>query len=155
MQYSAGFGTGMPSIQTDGCVIEEQPDHLVLAIRVPRKLISDNLPLLAALADCAAPGSGRVIAEAVAGPYVATDPPRRLSTYRHFTPYKLLQIFAIAAIGTIHLPSFDGDVAHASHDPAPPLSSALISGHEPLDPKNVFPHIKGLELCTPDHLSDI
>jgi hypothetical protein len=147
MQHHTGFGIGMPSIQTDGCIIEEQPHHLVLAIRVPKELIAANLPLLAALADLAAPGSGNLTTQAVVGPFVATDPPRRRSTYRHFTPYKFLQILAITTIITFHLSSIHGDVAHAS-DPMPTHSTALMSGQEPLHPENVFPHIKGLELCS-------
>jgi hypothetical protein len=149
MQSSAGSGMGMPSIQTDGCIIEEQPDHLVIALRVRKDLISDNLHLMAALAELSTPSSIRVTGQRITAPYVATDPPRR----KYFSAYKLLQIFGIASIVTIHMPSMDGDAAHASHAPVAPSSSVLLSGHEPLYPEYVFPHIKGLEYCTLDHLT--
>jgi hypothetical protein len=45
-------GSFIPSINVDGCIIEEQPDHLVLAIRVPKATIVSNLSLLGALAEC-------------------------------------------------------------------------------------------------------
>jgi hypothetical protein len=47
-----GKGSFIPSINVDGCIIEEQDDHLVLAIRVPKAKIVSSLPLLAALANC-------------------------------------------------------------------------------------------------------
>jgi hypothetical protein len=142
MQNSA-VGMGMPSIQNDGCIIEEQHDHLVIALRVPKELISANLPLLAALAELSAPSAKRI-----AAPYVATDPPRN---YRYFSGFKFLQIFGIAAIVTIHMPSIDGDVAHAN---APKSTTALIS-QDALYPEYVFPHIKGLEYCTSDALTAV
>jgi hypothetical protein len=42
----------VPSINVDSCIIEEQDDHLVLAIRVPRATIVSNMALLGALAEC-------------------------------------------------------------------------------------------------------
>lgn len=38
----------------DACVIEDQPGHLVLAIRVPKDTIGANMPFLAALAEYSA-----------------------------------------------------------------------------------------------------
>ena len=38
-------------LTADACIIEEQPDHIVLAIRVPRAVIGQNLPLLSALSE--------------------------------------------------------------------------------------------------------
>jgi hypothetical protein len=48
----------LPHFQTDGCIIQEQDDHLVLAIRIPKATIGANLHLFAALADYCVP-SGR------------------------------------------------------------------------------------------------
>jgi hypothetical protein len=45
-------GSFVPSINVDGCIIEEQDDHLVLAIRVPKATIMANLALFNALANC-------------------------------------------------------------------------------------------------------
>jgi hypothetical protein len=42
----------IPSIGVDACIIEEQPDHLVLAIRVPKATIIDSAALLAAVVEC-------------------------------------------------------------------------------------------------------
>ena len=49
-------------LQLDGCVIAEQPEHLVLTLRVPKETILSYLPLMMALAEqsggsvkCAAP----------------------------------------------------------------------------------------------------
>jgi hypothetical protein len=47
-----GKGSFVPSISVDGCIIEEQDDHLVLAIRVPKATIASNMALFAAMADC-------------------------------------------------------------------------------------------------------
>jgi hypothetical protein len=47
-----GNGSFVPSINVDGCIIEEQDDHLVIAIRVPKAKIASNRALLGALADC-------------------------------------------------------------------------------------------------------
>jgi hypothetical protein len=44
-------GSFIPSINVDGCIIEEQDDHLVLAIRMPKATIASNIALLAAMAD--------------------------------------------------------------------------------------------------------
>jgi hypothetical protein len=50
----------VPSINVDSCIIEEQDDHLVLAIRIPKATIVANLPVLAALAErCGAVWSTR------------------------------------------------------------------------------------------------
>jgi hypothetical protein len=46
-----GNGSFVPSINVDSCIIEEQDDHLVLAIRVPKATIVSNLPVFRALAD--------------------------------------------------------------------------------------------------------
>jgi hypothetical protein len=45
------YQVGMPSFETDGCIIEDQADHLVLAIRVPKSTIAANVHLFAALAN--------------------------------------------------------------------------------------------------------
>jgi hypothetical protein len=45
-------GSFIPSINVDSCIIEEQEDHLVLAIRVPKAKIAANLAVLGALANC-------------------------------------------------------------------------------------------------------
>jgi len=45
-------GSFIPSIGVDSCIIEEQEDHLVLAIRVPKATIAANLAFLGALAEC-------------------------------------------------------------------------------------------------------
>jgi hypothetical protein len=47
-----GKGSFIPSIGVDSCIIEEQEDHLVLAIRIPKATIISNLAVLGALADC-------------------------------------------------------------------------------------------------------
>jgi hypothetical protein len=44
-----GNGSFVPSINVDGCIIEEQPDHLVLAVRVPKATIAANRALFAAM----------------------------------------------------------------------------------------------------------
>jgi hypothetical protein len=41
----------LPSFDTDGCIIEEQKDHLVVALRIPKSVIADNLHLFVELAD--------------------------------------------------------------------------------------------------------
>jgi hypothetical protein len=47
-----GNGSFIPSINVDSCIIEEQDDHLMLAIRMPKATIASNIALLAAMADC-------------------------------------------------------------------------------------------------------
>jgi hypothetical protein len=49
---AVGKGSFVPSINVDGCIIEEQDDQLVPAIRVPKATIVSNLALLAAMAEC-------------------------------------------------------------------------------------------------------
>jgi hypothetical protein len=55
--FSEGFDTSpkennmlFPSI-TRNCIIEEQDDHIVVAIRIPKAEIANNIHFLAALAD--------------------------------------------------------------------------------------------------------
>jgi hypothetical protein len=43
-------GSFIPSIGVDACIIEEQDDHIVLAIRIPKSTIETNLPVFEALA---------------------------------------------------------------------------------------------------------
>jgi hypothetical protein len=45
-------GVFFPSFK-DSCVIEEQDDHLVLAVRIPKVTINSNMALLAVLSDLA------------------------------------------------------------------------------------------------------
>lgn len=52
-------GVFFPSFKEDGCVIEEQEDHLVLAVRIPKTTINANMALLAVLADLAGASLGR------------------------------------------------------------------------------------------------
>jgi hypothetical protein len=47
-----GNGSFIPSINVDSCIIEDQEDHLGLAIRVPKATIVSNMALLGALAEC-------------------------------------------------------------------------------------------------------
>jgi len=47
-----GNGSFIPSINVDSCIIEEQEDHLVLAIRLPKATIVANLALFNSLANC-------------------------------------------------------------------------------------------------------
>lgn len=49
----------LPTLLADASIIQEQPDHLVVAIRIPKALINANLHLFAALADCAGGGSNQ------------------------------------------------------------------------------------------------
>jgi hypothetical protein len=49
MQEVAELTVGVLTV--DACVIEEQPEHLVIAARVPKALIAENLPFFAALAE--------------------------------------------------------------------------------------------------------
>jgi hypothetical protein len=44
-----GKGSFIPSIGVDACIIGEQDDHLVLAIRIPKATIETNLPVFEAL----------------------------------------------------------------------------------------------------------
>jgi hypothetical protein len=44
-------GVFFPSFREDCCVIEEQEDHLVLAVRIPKATIAANLALFSAFAD--------------------------------------------------------------------------------------------------------
>jgi hypothetical protein len=39
------------ALHVDSCILDNQPDHLVLTIRVPKEVIRNNIPLLMALAD--------------------------------------------------------------------------------------------------------
>jgi hypothetical protein len=39
------------ALQQDACIIAEQPDHLVLSIRIPKSKVLSNHPLLMALAE--------------------------------------------------------------------------------------------------------
>src|ERR1700729_3741985 len=55
-----GNGTFIPSLNVDSCIIEEQEDHLVLAIRVPKATIAANLPTFGALAECCGGDDHRV-----------------------------------------------------------------------------------------------
>jgi hypothetical protein len=45
-------GSFIPAINVDGCIIEEQEDHLVLAIRIPKATFVANLALLGAVMEC-------------------------------------------------------------------------------------------------------
>jgi hypothetical protein len=47
-------------INVDGCIIEEQDDHLVLAIRNPKATIVSNIAFLDAMADCCGVANQRV-----------------------------------------------------------------------------------------------
>jgi hypothetical protein len=51
-----------PSI-TQHCVIEEQEDHIVVAIRIPKSEIANNLHLLAGLANVVPRVSSESIAD--------------------------------------------------------------------------------------------
>jgi hypothetical protein len=52
-------GSFIPSINFDACIIEEQPEHLVVAVRIPKETILNNLSLFNSLALAAADdGSG-------------------------------------------------------------------------------------------------
>jgi hypothetical protein len=46
-----GTGNFIPSI-TGNCIIEEQDDHMVVALRIPKALVVSNLAVFAALANC-------------------------------------------------------------------------------------------------------
>jgi hypothetical protein len=46
-----GNGSFIPSINLDSCIIEEQDDHLVVALRIPKATIAKNVPFLACLAE--------------------------------------------------------------------------------------------------------
>ena len=39
-----GTGSFIPSINVNSCIIEEQENHLVIAIRVPKATIAGNIP---------------------------------------------------------------------------------------------------------------
>jgi hypothetical protein len=39
----------LPHFMTEACIIQEQEEHLVLAVRIPKAVIEANLPLLAGL----------------------------------------------------------------------------------------------------------
>ena len=45
------MGSFIPSINVDSCIIEEQEDHLVIAIRVPKATVANNLAMFVAMAD--------------------------------------------------------------------------------------------------------
>jgi hypothetical protein len=63
-----GNGSFVPSINVESCIIEEQDDHLVLAVRVPKATIANNMALLGALAECCGGDDQRVWS-------TRTDPP--------------------------------------------------------------------------------
>jgi hypothetical protein len=69
-----GKGSFIPSINVDSCIIEEQDDHLVLAIRVPKATIVSNLALFAALANCCGVAIPRVWS-------TRADPPSRANRW--------------------------------------------------------------------------
>jgi hypothetical protein len=50
---SAGLKSGQLTV--DACVIDDQPEHIVLAVRVPKDTIAANIPLMAYLADQSGP----------------------------------------------------------------------------------------------------
>ena len=76
-----GKGSFIPSINVDSCIIEEQDDHLVLAIRVPKATIVSNLALFAALANCCGVAIPRVWS-------TRADPPLRSA---HLEAYAALE----------------------------------------------------------------
>jgi hypothetical protein len=69
-----GNGSFIPSINVDSCISEEQEDHLVLAIRVPKSTIFSNIALLAAMIDAAGVAVPRVWS-------TRTDPPSRANRW--------------------------------------------------------------------------
>jgi hypothetical protein len=69
-------------LSVDASIIDDQPDHLVLAIRVPKATLDANLPLLAAIAERTAPhlsraDAGRVLAAASQQPPQKAKPARK------------------------------------------------------------------------------
>jgi len=47
-------GLACPQFLSDACIIDEQKEHLVIAVRVPKRLVSENVAFLGALSDCSA-----------------------------------------------------------------------------------------------------
>jgi hypothetical protein len=58
--------TGLPTFLADGSIIQEQDDHLVVAVRIPKATINANLHLFAALAESAGSGDRAVTAPPIA-----------------------------------------------------------------------------------------
>ena len=65
-----GDGGFIPSINVDSCIIEEQEEHLVIALRIPKSLIASNMSFLAALAKRCGDDNRRVWS-------TRSDPPLR------------------------------------------------------------------------------
>jgi hypothetical protein len=49
-ERTMGNGSFIPSINVDSCIIEDQEDYLVIAIRVPKATIAANLSMFGAMA---------------------------------------------------------------------------------------------------------
>jgi hypothetical protein len=89
-----------------GCIIDDQPDHIVVAIRVPKSLISENFALLAALTDAA-------------GGSVAAYPPQRAPP-RQIPAWAIVSTLIAAVVFSIMVPSpiFQGSSTYAAAKPA-------------------------------------
>ena len=53
--------SGQALLSADSCIIEEQENHLVIAIRVPKATIAGNIPVFAAMAKISGAGDQRVL----------------------------------------------------------------------------------------------
>jgi len=65
-----GNGSFIPSINVDSCIIEEQDDHLIVALRIPKVTIAVNLAFFGAMARRCGGDDQRVWS-------TRTDPPLR------------------------------------------------------------------------------
>lgn len=89
-----GTGNFIPSIDVDSCIIEEQADHLVIAIRVPKATVAANLAMFSAMADRC--GAGRN-----ARPYPPQAPPVITARWRQAALVTFVAAASIIAIPPI------------------------------------------------------
>jgi hypothetical protein len=98
-----------------GCIIDDQPDHIVVAIRLPKALVSENHRLLVALT------------EAAGGSVVNYPPQSAPPPARQIPAWAIVSTLIAAVVLSIVVPSpiFQGTgiFAHAAAKPA-----AFVSG---------------------------
>jgi hypothetical protein len=114
----------LPSFQNDACIIEEQDDHLVLAVRVPKALIASNLHLLAALAE----RSGMLTHGLIpVGSYAATYHPRKMPLV-----FKYLLMIVVTTAATFFSPASRPDHWGPNQGHAASATASIQSWRAPM-----------------------
>jgi hypothetical protein len=91
-----------------GCIIDDQPDHIVVAIRLPKALVSENHRLLVALT------------EAAGGSVVNYPPQSAPPSARKIPAWAIVSTLIAAVVFSIMVPSpiFQSSGTYAAAKPA-------------------------------------